>query len=272
MGPQGCGIVDRSGRRLQPVNNGFVDADPRQIERRFGPVGVPGCVRDAERVLFFGGSFDPPHLGHATLPFEVAERLWPGQGAWVVFVPAARSPHKQAEPAPDADRVEMLRLALRGQRRWWVWEQELRDAALNPGSPSFWADTRQIARQVFNTRPFAFLIGVDQALAMHRWRRYREFWSEVVVMARGEEITPDGFGSLMAATGAWSPDEVDHWVARLVKTGVVEASSTGVRAALADPAKRNARVEGLDPGVHRYILDRGLYRSVDRPVTPSRGP
>lgn len=233
---------------------------------------MPGFVRDAEPVLFFGGSFDPPHRAHAALPFAVAGRLWPGRAAWVVYVPAARSPHKESFPAPDADRVEMLRLALRGQRRWWVWEQELRDAALNPGCPSFWADTRQIARRVFHARPFAFLVGVDQALAMHHWQRHREFWAEAVVMARGEEITPDRFTAAMAATGAWTAGEVDHWVGRLVPAGVVEASSTGVRATLADPAKRNARVEGLDPGVQRYILDRGLYRRIDGPVTPSRGP
>lgn len=223
------------------------------------PVPVPPRVRAADPVLFFGGSFDPPHAGHAALPFEVASRRWPGRAAWVVFVPAARSPHKPGPPAPDPHRVEMLRLALRCRSRWWIWEQELADARLNPGQPSYWADTWAIAARVFNARERSFLIGVDQAESMHRWARYQEFWPDALVMHRAETLTESQFADRMRATGAWSAAEIDRWVSRLVRTPVVDASSTAIRAALADPAQRNARIDGLDPGVRKYIAERGLY-------------
>lgn len=210
-------------------------------------------------MLFFGGSFDPVHRGHVELA-TAAARAWGGPDAWTVFVPAARSPHKPEPPAPDRHRVEMLRLALRGHRRWWVWDQELQDADLHPGKPSYWADTWAIARQVFGGGPGrAFLIGTDQALSMHRWHRYTEFWRDALVMRRGD-LTDAAFGEAMLATGAWTDTEVGAWLERLVDVPRVDASSTRIRAALAQENTRGEPVEGLDPGVRSYVLERGLYR------------
>ncbi len=232
-------------------------SDSRTMQRRSDLVPVPPCLAGADRVLFFGGSFDPPHAGHAGLPFEVAAR-WAGAPAWVVFVPAARSPHKAAAPIPDRHRVEMLRIGLRGRKRWWIWEQELADAGQHPGEPSYWADTWAIAGRAFASRDRAFLIGTDQALAMHRWHRYTEFWRDALVMRRGDQPVAD-FRDALAATGAWSDDDIAHWVSRLIEAPRTDASSTAIRAALADPDQRKTPIEGLDRGVQKYILDRGLY-------------
>lgn len=238
-----------------------MDSPGHPANRRSQPSPTPpaGFTTEVAPVLFFGGSFDPPHQAHASLPFAVAAARWPDLAPRVVYVPAARSPHKPDAPAADRHRVEMLRLALRDQIHWWIWEQELADAPLNPGQPSFWADTWSIAGRTFAARERAFLIGVDQAESMHRWRRYREFWQDALVMLRAEELTESDFASRMRAIGAWTPAEIDHWVSRLVRTPVVDASSTEIRAHLADPTKRNARIEGLDPGVQKYILEKGLY-------------
>ncbi len=237
---------------------------PHSTHRLTQPVCVPGLVAGSDPILFFGGSFDPPHLAHAALPFAVAAARWPGRDPWVVFVPAARSPHKQTDPAEDRHRVEMLRIALRASRRWWIWEQELADAALNPGQPSYWADTWAIARRVFSAHDRAFLIGTDQAISMHRWHRFREFWEDALVMLRpgGGGAPPPSADTLraeLASTGAWTDADLDHWMSRLVRTETVIGASTDIRAALADRAQRNARIEGLDPGVQKYIAERGLY-------------
>lgn len=233
-----------------------------QIERDFTPVGFPGCVARSARALFFGGSFDPVHLGHVELTLAAA-RAWGGDGAWAVFVPAARSPHKTKGPAEDRHRVEMLRLGLRGRSNWWIWEQELLDADQNLGEPSYWADTWLIARSLLSGER-AFLIGTDQALSMHRWHRYAEFWRDAVVMRRGDG-SDDDFIAAMRATGAWSDAEIRHWSSRLIDVPIMDVSSTEIRGAMS--AHENARsdhpVKGLDPGVFRYISERGLYRGVD---------
>jgi len=236
-----------------------------QIERGYATIAVPGCAARADRVLFLGGSFDPVHMGHVGLALSAA-RAWGGDEAWVVFVPAARSPHKDREPTADRHRLEMLRLALRGRRRWWIWDQELRDAGLNPGEPSYWADTWAIAKQTFGGGDGrAFLIGTDQALSMHRWRRSNEFWRDALVMRRGDG-SDDDFAGALRGTGAWSEADIGHWMSRVVDVPVMDVSSTAIREGLS--ARENARgegpvrqaVDGLDPGVFRYIAERGLYR------------
>jgi nicotinate-nucleotide adenylyltransferase len=227
--------------------------------RHVADLPIPPGIGRADRILFFGGSFDPPHRAHTRLPFEVARAWWPGKRTLVVYVPAARSPHKPDPPAADHHRLAMLRLALADRDGWFLWQQELADAALNPGEPSYWADTWAIAADAFPHADRAFLIGVDQALALHRWARFREFWADAVVMRRAEDLSASDFARRMHATGAWSPGEIERWSSRLVPTPTVDASSTGVRSALADPAQRNARIESLDPGVQQYILDHGLY-------------
>lgn len=231
---------------------------PPTVERPGRPVPAPDFVAHAPRVLFFGGSFDPPHVAHASLPFRVARARWPGDEPWIVFVPAARSPHKEHHPAEDRHRVEMLRIALKGRRRWWIWTQELADAEFDPGRPSYWADTWLRSASVF-TGERAFLIGTDQACSMHRWRRYTEFWRDALVMLRPGGPGPSELRAALRDTGAWTGDEIDHWMARLVRTETVEGASSDIRAALADPAQKNARIEGLDPGVQKYISQRGLY-------------
>jgi nicotinic acid mononucleotide adenylyltransferase len=49
------------------------------------------------------------------------------------------------------------------------------------------------------------------------------------------------------------------WETIIVRTGLVDVSSTSIRAALMDEAQRKTRIDGLDPGVQNYILANRLY-------------
>jgi len=49
--------------------------------------------KDNERIGVYGGTFDPPHLGHLILAETAVESL---KLARVIFVPAATPPHKRA--------------------------------------------------------------------------------------------------------------------------------------------------------------------------------
>src|SRR3972149_2485632 len=77
-----------------------------------------------KRIGVFGGSFDPPHIGHCIIAATVAEQLRLDK---VIFVPAYIPPHKKHRPTSTArHRLAMTRLALRGEERFACSDLEVR--------------------------------------------------------------------------------------------------------------------------------------------------
>ena len=75
------------------------------------------------RVGVFGGTFDPPHIGHLAIAHAALEELPLDR---LLFVPARRSPLKERAPvASDADRLAMLEAAIGGEPRFGVSRVEL---------------------------------------------------------------------------------------------------------------------------------------------------
>lgn len=221
---------------------------------------LPSPLAHAGTIILFGGTFDPPHRAHVELPREARERVAPD--AWLLYVPAARSPFKHAGPtAPDADRVEMLRLALRDVPRAAVWTDEIDRA--QAGEPSFTVHTLQRLRAAVGPGPtFRLLIGADQAAALHAWREPRRVveMAEPIVMMRGGRDSPDALIARLRGAGYWNDDELAAWASRIVPIGRSEISATGVRRLLADDAPEGELAAALDPRVLDYIRSRGLYR------------
>ncbi len=240
---------------------------PDSIQRQSQPIPLQDS---APANLYFGGSFDPPHLGHTSLPAQAAKALQqqldlPAGSCRLIYVPAARSPHKDTAPTADHHRLAMLNLALKDlECPWTIWDQELQDAPLNPGEPSYWADTWAIANQLLPNTTNRFLIGADQALSMHRWHRYTEFWKSAVVMMRGDAHDIDTLIQSLDNLKVWTPEDLNHWRSSCLTLEMVPWSSTSIRNQLAtnrqiDNPQKNTRIEGLDPGVQSYIFEQGLY-------------
>ncbi|MBL8963879.1 MAG: nicotinate-nicotinamide nucleotide adenylyltransferase [Phycisphaeraceae bacterium] len=212
-------------------------------------------------IILVGGTFDPPHRGHANLA-EAARRSLGLDGAWLVFVPAGRSPFKQgvAPGTPAHHRVAMVRRAVAGLRRSSVWTDEV--DRQEEGVPSFWVETlRRVRSLVGEDRPVRFLIGADQACGFHRWREPREVLglAEATVLPRGECSTAEQLGAALRASGFWSQDDIERWKSRLVRVGVDGVSSSRVRELLSRGLFDEA-AEFLDPGVLGYAREHGLYR------------
>lgn len=207
---------------------------------------------DGAPVLLFGGTFDPVHRAHTELGFWARDRVCPG--AWLVFVPAAISPHKSERPTPGRHRVEMLRLACRGRSRWWVWTEELRRAATSD-QPSYWVDTLEAAKSGGELR---FIIGSDQALAFHRWHRWQRILelARPVVLLRPPHRDEASLRDAMLQAGCPEPASasiLDR--AHVLDNATTDSAATDAREALrsGDP------VPGLHPAVERYARERGLY-------------
>jgi nicotinate-nucleotide adenylyltransferase len=115
----------------------------------------------------FGGSFDPVHLGHLLVAQAAREELALTR---VFFIPAARSPFKpDAQPAPSAERLRLLRLALAGDVHC-----EIDDCEIRRGGASYSIDTvRDYAKQFPGAQLF-YLIGSDHVSQLPQWREAEE--------------------------------------------------------------------------------------------------
>lgn len=237
------------------------------------PLPIPLGDSAPKLVLIMGGTFDPPHVGHARLPANVRDELEARAGApgsaWLLFVPAARSPHKSAGPvASDADRVHMLSLAIAGIARTAVWTDEIDRAAARDGQqapPSFTVDTLFRARSWLDHHAMSgcalrLLIGADQAVAFHTWRDPRDILrlARPAVMVRGDLSSAEALLRRIEQTGYWKPKELEMWRNAIVPVGLIDVSATQVRTALAR-GDEGALGKLLHPDVARYVRERGLY-------------
>lgn len=120
-----------------------------------------------ERIGLFGGSFNPVHLGHLLIAQAALQEL---ELSRLFFIPAAQSPFKpEGRLAPAAERLRLLRLALEGQNRCSIDEQELQR-----GGVSYSIETvREYARR-WPGAELWYIIGGDHVPLLPKWREATE--------------------------------------------------------------------------------------------------
>ena len=120
-----------------------------------------------QRLGLFGGSFDPIHCGHLLMAQAAFEEL---QLDRLFFIPAARSPFKpDRQPALDAHRAALVRLALAGETCCEVDEQELH----RQGTSYTIETVRDYARRFPGAELF-YLVGADNVAKLNEWREAAE--------------------------------------------------------------------------------------------------
>jgi nicotinate-nucleotide adenylyltransferase len=189
------------------------------------------------RIGLFGGTFDPPHVGHLIVAQDAALALGLDR---ILFVPAARPPHKQGDGivAPEL-RVAMLELAIGDDPRFGIERIEL-----DRSGPSYTVDT---LRSLHAARPavdWTLLVGADQYAEFETWREP----GEILRLARLAVLTRAGDGATEAGA---APDRVVG-----VPVTRVDVSSTDVRRRVA----AGLPIRYLVPApVARFIEDNRLY-------------
>ena len=196
-------------------------------------------------VGIFGGTFDPPHLGHLA---AAQEALYACNLARVLFTPNARNPLKLGEPISDtAHRLAMTELAVRDNPRF-----ELSRADAKRGGPSYTVDLLAGLRE--ERQPgddLAFIAGMDVLHELPRWReplRILELARLIVISRPGEDVLPP----------TALDDRLPGASSRItvVDTVGVAISSTELRERVA--AGKPIRYLVTDP-VAAYIAEHGLY-------------
>lgn len=131
------------------------------------------------KIGIFGGTFDPPHVGHLIVADEVRSEL---KLDAILFIPAKRSPHKlDRKPAPAAKRLKLLSLATRDTPHFIISELELRR-----GGISYTVDTLEKLHRKNPKDEFFLIIGMDNLRSFHTWRSPDKIigLASVVVMTR----------------------------------------------------------------------------------------
>ena len=189
------------------------------------------------RLGIFGGSFDPPHLGHLLPVIDAAESL--GLDA-VRFVPAAVQPLKVGR----ASAGPLHRLAMTERLVARVPGFSVDSAEIDRPGLSFMVDTLAAIAAGTPDAELVLLVGTDAFALFGTWRepeRIRAL-AALAVLVRGEDEVPEGGNS----TGV-----------RLLQTRRVDISSTELRARVAD----GRTIRGFVPdAVADYIAEHRLYR------------
>jgi nicotinate-nucleotide adenylyltransferase len=184
------------------------------------------------RTMLFGGSFDPPHRGHAQVADAV---LREGLADEVWFVPCGAHPFGRELSAPK-HRVAMVELILRPNVSVCTFEA---DKAM----PSYSIETLEHLSRLHPQRAFAWLMGSDLLPSFDEWHQFDKLlarWPVYVYPRRGHPFDPLYAGM----TALRSLPEID-------------VSSTAVRRRLAEGTSITDLVE---PEVETYITTHGLYR------------
>ena len=127
----------------------------------------------------FGGTFNPPHVGHLIVAERVREELGLGK---VLFIPSAISPHKQHLDLVDsAYRVEMVQLAILGHQFF-----EPSSIELERGGVSYTVDTLEQLKRIYPGDALHLLMGMDNLVELSTWKSPERIVdiSRVVVMTR----------------------------------------------------------------------------------------
>lgn len=195
-----------------------------------------------ERIGIYGGTFNPPHIGHIRSAAYAVQELELDK---LLVIPDRIAPHKQLpkdSPTPQ-QRLEMLKIATAG-----LPNMEVSDLELNREGPSYTYQTVQQVRKMYPEAKIYLLMGTDMFLSFHSWRNPELITKDatLAVFYRGDKNEVDAIKSRVAEVS---------WEVELIENPVIDISSTQLRRMLVFGCADSF----LPKGVGDYIRSHGFY-------------
>jgi len=137
-----------------------------------------------KRIAFYGGSFDPPHLGHLAIASALLERFKLDE---FVFIPAFHAPHKKrAKPTAVVHRYAMLALVTND-------DQRIKVSTIEIDAPErrYTVETLSRLKSDLPDHEIFFVIGADSWREIDTWREWEKVMSmtnQIIVTRPGYEI------------------------------------------------------------------------------------
>ena len=164
-----------------------------------------------KKVCLFGGTFDPPHIGHLLVAQTVAEAE---NFEKIIFVLTNQPPFKN-NFSSVGHRLSMLKMAIAGNPKF-----DLSEIELERGGVSYTVDMIKAFKKEAHLKKeeLFFLIGSDSLMEFHTWNRPKEILEECKL--------------LIAIRPGFRPSDVPRWVLKEVQFANIprfEISSTTIR-------------------------------------------
>ena len=198
-----------------------------------------------ERIGIYGGTFNPPHIGHIQAARQAVEAL---QLTKLLVIPDRIAPHKimPGNSASPQQRLDMLRIAFGNDARI-----EVSDIELNREGPSYTFETIRQLKEIYPQAELVLLMGTDMFLSFHTWKNPQIILenASLGIFYRGEK------GEAAAIEARKAEMEAEGARIELVKNDVIHISSTQMRRLLAF----RCAGEMLPDGVLDYIREYYLY-------------
>jgi nicotinate-nucleotide adenylyltransferase len=198
-----------------------------------------------QTIGIFGGTFDPPHLGHLILAAEARAQLGLERLLWVL---TSDPPHKQGLAiTPLEHRLEMVKLAIADDSQF-----ELSSVEFTRPGPHYALDTLNILGGQNPGGKLVYLMGGDSLCDLPAWHRPADFVSAchmIGVMRRpGDTLDLSALEKILPGLAA---------KVRFVEAPLLDIAAHEIRRRVAD--KRPFRYY-LPAGVYEYIGKHNLYR------------
>ena len=259
--------------------------DPAPDELPSSRATGPFCCSGG-RIAFFGGSFDPPHLGHLAIARAARAALNLDR---VLFAPVGAQPLKpKGSTASFADRLAMTGLAIAGEAGF---EISLADAPNAAGKPNYTLETLRALRAGLPPDGYLYcLMGADSFASLRRWHGAAEipFAASLIVASRPGQnlddltrylphgLTVESPSDAVILSGAkdqlLQPQSIQLRSYLFRNTAAetapfyllpgldVEISASEIRTQVRKSSADSGPAGSLPPSVAAYIREHGLYR------------
>ena len=202
-----------------------------------------------KKIILYGGTFDPVHLGHTNVAAAASEYI---QADKLIFVPAKRSPLKKTFPITSGqNRLNMISLAIANLKNSEVTDYELKGSV-----PSYTLDTiKHFLDEYGKHAKIYWLLGADSIDELPYWHGIKELIDlcNLSVMYRAGFDAPE-FEKFKDEFGIARIKKLQQ---NIVPTPLIDISSTQIRKRLTTGHNLS---DMLAPEVANYIKTHNLYR------------
>ncbi|MBF0714124.1 nicotinate (nicotinamide) nucleotide adenylyltransferase [Gemella sp. GH3] len=195
-----------------------------------------------EKIVLYGGTFDPIHIGHLITATNALESL---QANKVIFIPSNITPLKNNKViASNKDRYNMIEVSIKSNNNFEVSDYEI----TNSGT-SYTYNTVNYFKKLYPNSKIYFIIGTDRVIDLQQWYKINDLARLVtfVFVARDNQIIED----IVEKNKFYNSIEYI-----ILKNPIIDLSSTLVR----DKVKNNLSINYIvEKNCATYIKEMNLY-------------